>query len=765
MGNVVKVEKVAIYHFHAKQIGRSESGRSATGASAYRAATVIKDERTGLIHDYTRKRGVDYTTILAPTHAPNWVFDRATLWNAVEKAEKRKDSQLCREIEVALPREFSFAQMGQLVVSFAESQFVSKGMIADIAFHNVHGDNPHAHILLTMRDITQDGFGLKNRDWNDKKLLEIWRREWADAVNYYLDMYDIEARVDHRTLEAQGIERVPQIHLGPNVVQLEKRGIRTDRGDQARAIEKTNAKIIDLVKYREAIHQEIERETLAATKRQAAMGAARAVDSGDRGQDAPAANLRLILSGSGAVVDRTVQAIERQLKGMGCTAYELHIQDREGQVLMRTWSSENILQSIAWLKRQNAKGADIYIRPVGDENRGLILLESLNATQLEHMKKQGIAPAVVVEANPEKYQAWIRLTDLPLSPAVAVLAGKTLARHFDTTYSSSAFGQLAGLTNQNPNYTTDEGRHPFILCREFSGQQAKRGEEMVERAEAVVLKRKAQVELEKQSSPAPSPNLFFSWYDYLAERNALHAEKEKALSELEARQEAEKERINAEQKARRKLLLDQDWQWRGYEFKALRSTLAAEQAAEKAALRERRLLERAALRERYRDFADFNEWLRTKGHQTGGHWWQDENEIPRIQGGLSVRPVPRDIRAYQPAVHNGYVYYSHPLNMASVSFVDKGREIDVFDWRNRDGVLAALQLAAQKFGEFEVTGNNEFKLLCVQLAAEHGFKIANPELQDQVKQIRESWSKLKPSRDAAPMPQEPTRPKPKGPSM
>ncbi len=753
---------MAIYHFHAKQISRSVSGRSATGAAAYRAAIVIHDERTGLTHDYTRKTGVDATTILAPTNAPHWVYDRSTLWNTVEKGEKRKDSQLAREVEVSLPRELSFSQMQQLVISFAEIQFVAKGMIADIAFHNVHGDNPHAHILLTMRDITQDGFGLKNREWNDKKLLEIWRREWANDVNYYLSMYDIDVRVDHRSLEAQGIERIPQIHLGPNVVQMEKHGIQTDRGDQARAIEKTNAQIIDLVKYRESvdkeIHQEREREALAATKRQAA----RAVDSGDRGQDAPAANLRLMLAGGGAAVDRTVQGIERQLKGMGCSAYELHIQDREGQILMRTWSSENILQSIAWLKRQNAKGADIFIRPVGDQNRGLVLLESLNATQLAHMKKQGVTPAVVVEANPGKYQVWVRLTARPLSPEVSILVGKTLARHFNTTYSSSAFGGLAGMTNQNPNYTTDEGQQPFILCREFSGQQAKRGEEMVQRAESVVLKRKARSELEKQSSSAPSPSVFFSWYDYLAKRNAHYEKREKEEWQLEERQQVEKGRLYAEQNARRELLLNQDWHGRGYDYKALKSAIAADQAAEKAAFRESRLQELAMLRARFRAFATFEEWLRVQRRQTGGIWWQDEVDIPNIQGSLNVPPAPpKDIRAFRPEAYNGFVFYS--LAGQDVSFVDRGQRIDVFDSKSRDSVLAALQLAAQKYGEFEITGDGEFRVLCAELAAQHGFNISNTDVKDYVQKIRASWTK--PRRETTEDTPTPHEPKPKGPTM
>lgn len=236
---------MAIYHCSAKVIGRA-GGRSATGAAAYRSGIEIPDQRTGRVHDYTRKRGVDYTAIVAPDHAPTWVYDRTQLWNAVEQAEKRKDAQLCREIEVALPRELSLRQMQALVTDFARSRFVAKGMVADIAIHHAQSGNPHAHILLTTRDITAQGFGPKNRDWNRKEHLQDWRRAWEHHANRALELAGHTQRIDHRTLEAQGLERVPQIHQGPKVTALEQRGIPTDRGDHARAIEHHNARLIDL---------------------------------------------------------------------------------------------------------------------------------------------------------------------------------------------------------------------------------------------------------------------------------------------------------------------------------------------------------------------------------------------------------------------------------------------------------------------------------------------------------------------------------------
>lgn len=220
---------MAIYHLSAKPISRS-TGRSATGAAAYRAGETIIDERTGLVFDYGKKRGIDHTEIMAPANAPEWAHDRAKLWNAVEHSEKRKDSQVAREVEVALPIELNLDQQRELVRSFARSQFVDVGMVADVAIHHAKSENPHAHILLTMRDIDSDGFGLKNRSWNDKALLQNWREAWEVHTNQALEMAGHSIRIDHRTLIEQGINREPTKHLGPSACGYERRtGLPSDK--------------------------------------------------------------------------------------------------------------------------------------------------------------------------------------------------------------------------------------------------------------------------------------------------------------------------------------------------------------------------------------------------------------------------------------------------------------------------------------------------------------------------------------------------------
>lgn len=239
---------MAIYHFSAKTVNRT-AGRSATAAAAYRAGEEIVDERQGLIHDYTRKGGVLHTEIMTPPNAPAWASNRAALWNEVEHSEKRKDAQVAREIVIALPHELDEKQRIDLVRGFVKEHFVDLGMIADVAFHapDKKGDmrNYHAHIMLTMRDISLDGFSKnKNRSWNDKELLNTWREQWAAHANTALEAAGSDARIDHRTLEAQQAEaldngdfekaheldRQPQRHEGPRV-----RAIRRECEEEGRA--------------------------------------------------------------------------------------------------------------------------------------------------------------------------------------------------------------------------------------------------------------------------------------------------------------------------------------------------------------------------------------------------------------------------------------------------------------------------------------------------------------------------------------------------
>ena len=252
-----------------------DKGKSAVAAAAYRAGEKITNEYDGIPHDYTRKGGVVHTEILLSDNAPAEYSDRNLLWNAVEKIEKAKNSQLAREIELALPVELTLLQNKSLVREYVKKHFTQQGMCADIAIHDKNDGNPHAHIMLTMRPFTEEKtwgdkqkkeyildpqgekiYDKKKRsykcksvpttDWNDQSQAEEWRAAWADYVNGVLEHNGHAERIDHRSYERQGIDQIPTIHLGAAASGMEKRGIRTERGNINREIEVTNSQLRQL---------------------------------------------------------------------------------------------------------------------------------------------------------------------------------------------------------------------------------------------------------------------------------------------------------------------------------------------------------------------------------------------------------------------------------------------------------------------------------------------------------------------------------------
>ncbi|WLB57445.1 MobQ family relaxase [Bradyrhizobium japonicum] len=226
---------MASYHLSAQPVKRSE-GRSVVAMAAYRAGVLLNDERRGNDVDYRRRRGVVHAEILAPDDAADWLLDRESLWNAVERMEVRRDAQLAREINMALPHELTDAQRLDLVRSFVREYFVSLGMVADFAIHAPvaeKGDDPrnhHVHVLLTMRQAGGGGLRrVKTREWNSEVMLAAWRKAWAEKQNRALGRAGHRARVDHRSLAAQravaldrgdremaaALLREPEIHIGP----------------------------------------------------------------------------------------------------------------------------------------------------------------------------------------------------------------------------------------------------------------------------------------------------------------------------------------------------------------------------------------------------------------------------------------------------------------------------------------------------------------------------------------------------------------------
>lgn len=330
---------MAIYHLSVKIIGRN-SGRSSVAAACYRSGDTITNQYDGLTHDYSKKNWIEHTEIMLPSNAPDSFKDRSILWNSVEMAEKSSNSQLAREVEIALPREINLEQQTALIRAYIEQNFTSQGMCADVAIHNppvtdskhrpldsdgnpTHDtdkmtfNNPHAHIMLTMRLLNEQGewqskyqksylcrkdnveksipvseikqaesegwkkqyryyIGKKKvwltaesaakkdlkrvdkqpktenipnpiiADWNSKDSLFRWRESWASMCNQALRDNNICEQIDHRSYEAQGINKVASVHLGPSAYHAEKQGYKTDRGDINREIAKDNIFLDDL---------------------------------------------------------------------------------------------------------------------------------------------------------------------------------------------------------------------------------------------------------------------------------------------------------------------------------------------------------------------------------------------------------------------------------------------------------------------------------------------------------------------------------------
>ena len=249
---------MASYHLSVKTISRSQ-GRSATAAAAYRAGARIADERTGVIHDYQRRTGVEVAVLVLPDTAPDWARDRAHLWNAAERAETRKNATVAREFEFALPAELDAGERQRLAVDFARELVFRHGCAADVAIHQPGraGDsrNHHAHLLLTTRRLTAAGLGAKTRELDDLKSGEIgrWRERFAEVQNARLREAGSAARVDPRRLADQGIDREATIHLGPTATALERRGVPTRLGESNRAVQVSNAE-----RQREAERRETE---------------------------------------------------------------------------------------------------------------------------------------------------------------------------------------------------------------------------------------------------------------------------------------------------------------------------------------------------------------------------------------------------------------------------------------------------------------------------------------------------------------------------
>lgn len=287
---------MAIYHLHCKVFSRSK-GQTAIAAAAYRSGTKLEDHELGTVSDYTKKKGIAFSEIELPSNAPKEYADREVLWNAVQEVEKSKDAQLCREFEIALPKELSLVEQIELVRTFAKS-LVSEGMIADYSIHDKNDGNSHVHILTTMRGIGDNGKWMSKQKkiysldeggnripiidkktgqqkisngrrqwkretlldtpWNSRVQLLAWRKRWSDicneaidkknalieeenlAVNLYAQQEAI-SHIDHRSYAEQGVNKAPTIHEGWQARKMERLGMTSERLEQNRRINQMNS--------------------------------------------------------------------------------------------------------------------------------------------------------------------------------------------------------------------------------------------------------------------------------------------------------------------------------------------------------------------------------------------------------------------------------------------------------------------------------------------------------------------------------------------
>lgn len=258
------------FHFSVNIISRGK-GKSAVASAAYISGEKIKNEWDGVTHDYTKKQGVISKKIYLPDHAPKEYKDRKTLWNSVELFEKNSNAQLARNFIISLPKELSIEENKKMIQEYVQNNFVKEGMIVDLAIHDESREgnqNIHAHIMTIVRPINEDGtWGQKSKKeyildengekvlnkngkpktrkvelttWNDKGNVEKWRENFSDLCNEYLAKNKIEKRVDHRSFKRQGIKQIPTIHLGASASAMERKGIRTEKGDINREIKKQN---------------------------------------------------------------------------------------------------------------------------------------------------------------------------------------------------------------------------------------------------------------------------------------------------------------------------------------------------------------------------------------------------------------------------------------------------------------------------------------------------------------------------------------------
>lgn len=444
---------MAIYHLHAAK-GRRESpqgkreSRSASASYAYIT-------RQG---SYKSQPG-----ILAATgsgHMPAWASaDPGAYWKAAD-AHERANARLFRSYEFALPRELTEDQRLSLVRTFSEGLTSTPDGKLPYSF-SIHTDaenhNPHCHLIISERvndniernaeqwfkrankQNPEQGGAVKTQFLDKKKALINIRKMWEKYCNDALIRAGEESRVSCGRL----VGTYPVPHIGPTVKAMDKKGKKT-------------RKMADYAARKE------EREDM----------------------------------------DRTRAAVQRQIEAMDCELYQIGIFDPDKGMMMREWDYEMLLKSIDYLKRMNALGNEIYIRPAASTDAALILLDDLPASTALTLQADGLAPACITETSPGNFQAWIRISETPVNSAIRGTIARRLADELGADRASAEkrhFGRLAGFTNRKPKRTLPNGHHPFVLCHRSDGVVAARGADLIREAEATLSEKRAASEKRRVS--------------------------------------------------------------------------------------------------------------------------------------------------------------------------------------------------------------------------------------------------------------------------
>jgi hypothetical protein len=464
---------------------------------------------------------VAFTEILAPANAPPWARNRNTLWNQVEAAEKRIDGQPARRIILALPKELSDLERKKYASQYIKEQFVDRGMVADFAIHfpcpKKNNDNHHLHLLVTTRNIGSEGFGKKNRDWNQKALLEKWRKEWARATNQALANAGFEPCWDHRTLAEQGIDRLPQVHLGQSSLEMESRGQGTDRASRALRIDQAN----QLVEKMKEIDKELNNEKRIADGE---TGAQRTAPSGSHGGKNKQQNQQVRWGSGGPEKGATTSAPAPK-------KYNQQV-DRQVEEKMKRNATPTPIPADEWAARMAAR----RLRKSWEEGKMAFLFppEKLNLSEAQRQRRRDLVDRWDFIGDLEELRRQVALQNPATAARFRALAGEKYAAREDEKEAKRALHFLnTELSNLKPWHFLDKARfEKEIRIEKAKLETAEEQQDQIRCEEATLLAAVEQNKIEQ-----------FKWQ----EEEKREKEKRELLAlEVQENQEAERQRQELE---------------------------------------------------------------------------------------------------------------------------------------------------------------------------------------------------------------------------